>query len=121
MGVPTATGESTSSGCCRTSGGSLARVTHLVWDWNGTLLDDLDLVVAATNAAFAVVGGPAVTAEEHRRDFRRPIVDYYAHVLGRPVRQAEFEQLDRAFHDAYRKRLVDCALAQDAVEAINSW
>ena len=37
---------------------------HLVWDWNGTLLDDLDLVVRATNVAFASAGGPAVTADE---------------------------------------------------------
>ncbi|MEU8894086.1 HAD family hydrolase, partial [Streptomyces sp. NPDC048442] len=26
--------------------------THLVWDWNGTLLDDIRAVVGATNAAF---------------------------------------------------------------------
>jgi phosphoglycolate phosphatase-like HAD superfamily hydrolase len=96
-------------------------VAHLVWDWNGTLLDDLDLVVAATNAAFAAVGGPSVTTDEHRRDFRRPVVDYYTFVLGRPVDQVEFERLDRVFHDAYRRRLVDCALAPDAVEAINTW
>jgi phosphoglycolate phosphatase-like HAD superfamily hydrolase len=48
-------------------------VTHLVWDWNGTLLDDLALVVAATNASLATAGGRPITAEEHRRDFRRPI------------------------------------------------
>ncbi len=94
---------------------------HLVWDWNGTLLDDLDLVVAATNAAFAEIGGPTVTADEHRRDYRRPIVDYYSYVMGRPVAADEFERLDRVFHDAYRERLVDCALATGAVEAINAW
>jgi phosphoglycolate phosphatase-like HAD superfamily hydrolase len=94
---------------------------HLVWDWNGTLLDDLDLVVAATNAAFAAIGGPVVTADEHRRDFRRPIPDYYAYVLGRPVDHDEFVRLDQVFHDAYRERLVDCALAPDAVDAINAW
>jgi phosphoglycolate phosphatase-like HAD superfamily hydrolase len=94
---------------------------HLVWDWNGTLLDDLDLVVLATNAAFAAIGGPAVTADEHRRDFRRPVVDYYAHVMGRPVDETEFVLLDRAFHDAYREKLVDCALAPDALDAIHAW
>jgi hypothetical protein len=26
--------------------------THLVWDWNGTLLDDIEAVIGATNAAF---------------------------------------------------------------------
>lgn len=96
-------------------------MAHLVWDWNGTLLNDLEPVVEATNAAFALVGGPVVDADEHRRDFRRPIVDYYAYVLGRPIDAAEFVRLDRVFHDTYRTRLVDCALADDALEAINAW
>jgi phosphoglycolate phosphatase-like HAD superfamily hydrolase len=99
----------------------LVAVAHLVWDWNGTLLNDLDLVVEATNAAFAAIGGPAVTADDHRRDFRRPVVDYYAFVLGRPVTADEFVRLDHAFHTAYRTKLLECALAGDAVEAINAW
>lgn len=96
-------------------------MTHLVWDWNGTLLDDLALVVAATNASLASVGGPRVTAEEHRRDFRRPIADYYAHVLGRPVGPAEFAALDLAFHEAYRTDLPTCQLAGDAHDAMAAW
>jgi phosphoglycolate phosphatase-like HAD superfamily hydrolase len=96
-------------------------MAHLVWDWNGTLLDDLTLVVAATNASLASVGGPTVTADEHRRDFRRPIAEYYEHVLGRPVSPAEFRALDEAFHVSYRAGLAACRLAVDAVEAIGAW
>ncbi|HLL68246.1 MAG TPA: HAD hydrolase-like protein [Micromonosporaceae bacterium] len=96
-------------------------MAHLVWDWNGTLLDDFTLVLAATNASVATVGGPPVTADDHRRDFRRPIADYYAHVLGRPVADGEFALLDRAFHDAYRAGLATCQLAADAVEAMGRW
>jgi phosphoglycolate phosphatase-like HAD superfamily hydrolase len=96
-------------------------VAHLVWDWNGTLLDDLTLVVAATNASLASVGGPAVTADEHRRDFRRPIVAYYEYVLGRALDEAQFADLDRAFHAAYRVGLPDTALAADARDAIAAW
>ena len=96
-------------------------MAHLVWDWNGTLLNDLDLVVEATNAAFAAIGGPMVTADDHRRDFRRPVIDYYAFVLGRPVSADEFVRLDHAFHTAYRTRLLECALADDAVDAISAW
>jgi len=96
-------------------------VAHLVWDWNGTLLDDLDLVVAATNASLAAVGGPAVTAEEHRRLFRRPIADFYAQVLGQPVDEVVFARLDVVFHEAYRAGLADCALAVQALEATGAW
>ncbi|MER7416739.1 HAD hydrolase-like protein [Micromonospora peucetia] len=94
---------------------------HLVWDWNGTLLNDLDLVVTSTNAAFASVGGPAVTADEHRVRFRRPIADYYAEVLGRAVDDDAFGRLDQIFHDAYRTGLTTCELAHDAGVAMAAW
>jgi len=96
-------------------------VAHLVWDWNGTLLDDLTLVVAATNASLGVFGAPAITADDHRRDFRRPIAAYYSFVLGRPVSRQEFIELDRVYHDAYRDGLLDCALSADAEEAMRVW
>jgi phosphoglycolate phosphatase-like HAD superfamily hydrolase len=95
--------------------------SHLVWDWNGTLLDDLTLVIKATNHAFAAIGGPTVEAEEHRRQFRRPIAEYYAEVLGRAVDHDEFGKLDRIFHDAYRLGLTSCTLAGDASAAIKAW
>ena len=94
---------------------------HLVWDWNGTLLNDFDLVVSCTNAAFASVNGRSVEPDEHRRQFRRPIADYYAEVLGRPVDEAEFARLDKLFHDEYRLRMSTCALAPDAMAAIRAW
>ncbi|BCJ66167.1 HAD family hydrolase [Polymorphospora rubra] len=95
--------------------------THLVWDWNGTLLNDLNLVVESTNVVFAAVAGPAVSADEHRVRFRRPISDYYAEVLGRAVDAEEFGRLDRIFHDAYRTGLTTCELADDATSAMRTW
>ncbi|WFE26502.1 HAD hydrolase-like protein [Solwaraspora sp. WMMD791] len=95
--------------------------THLVWDWNGTLLDDLSLVVTCTNRAIATVDGPVLTAEQHRVAFRRPVADYYADLLGRAVDAEEFSRLDRIFHDAYRAGLTSCALAEDAERALRTW
>jgi phosphoglycolate phosphatase-like HAD superfamily hydrolase len=94
---------------------------HLVWDWNGTLLDDLALVVAATNASLAKVGGPSVTVEEHRRDFHRPVSSYYSQVLGRQVAPTEFRDLDAAFHVSYAELLAGCALTPGAAEALAGW
>ena len=96
-------------------------MAHLVWDWNGTLLDDLTLVVAATNTSLASVDGPAVTADEHRREFRRPISAYYEYVLGRSLTPGEFAVLDRAFHNAYRAGLTGTGLAADALDAMTTW
>jgi phosphoglycolate phosphatase-like HAD superfamily hydrolase len=95
--------------------------THLVWDWNGTLLDDFSLVVSSTNEAFTSVGGRPVDADEHRRRFRRPVAEFYAEILGRAVDAEEFGKLDRIFHDAYRLGLTDMTLAADAQAALTSW
>jgi phosphoglycolate phosphatase-like HAD superfamily hydrolase len=95
--------------------------THLVWDWNGTLLDDLHLVVTSTNEAFSSVGGRRVDPDEHRRQFRRPVAEFYAEMLGRAVDAEEFGRLDRIFHDAYRAGLTSTTLAADAMTAIKSW
>jgi phosphoglycolate phosphatase-like HAD superfamily hydrolase len=95
--------------------------THLVWDWNGTLLDDFELTVAATNAAFALCAGPRITGDQHRRMFRRPVQAYYAQLLGRPIDDDEFSLLDKAFHDEYHGRLDECRLSEGAVEALSYW
>ncbi|GGQ42007.1 HAD family hydrolase [Couchioplanes azureus] len=95
--------------------------THLVWDWNGTLLDDLSLVVSSTNHTFAAVGGRSVDSDEHRRRFRRPVSDFYAEILERAITEEEFEELDRIFHEAYRMGLTTIPLVADAEAAIKSW
>ena len=96
-------------------------MAHLVWDWNGTLLDDTALVVAATNATLTQLGGRAVTVEEHRRDFSRPVPEYYARLLGHPVGPDDFARLDETFHTVYRAGLDDAHLAVDALAAISAW
>jgi len=103
--------------------GNLVRMTtrHLVWDWNGTLFNDLEAVVSATNDVLTGAGGSAVTAEEHRSRFIRPIADYYALELGRPVAPEEFAVMDKVFHDAYERYRLACKPAADARDAIAAW
>lgn len=96
-------------------------MAHLVWDWNGTLLDDTALVVAATNATLTRLGGRPVSVADHRRGFFRPVADYYAFLLGHPVGPEEFARLDEEFHVAYRDGLAGALLAPDALTAIGAW
>ena len=97
---------------------SVRDATHLVWDWNGTLLNDVDLVVSATNRVFAQLGGPV----DHRRRAPAALPPPGRRLLrvgaGRAVDADEFDRLDRIFHDAYRAGLTTCALADDAAAAM---
>lgn len=96
-------------------------VTHLVWDWNGTLLDDFHVIVTATNETIETVGGKRLSADQHRDAFYRPIIDFYSDLAGRRLTVPEFTALDRTFHLSYRRGLDTCGLTHDARDAITSW
>jgi phosphoglycolate phosphatase-like HAD superfamily hydrolase len=87
---------------------------HLVWDWNGTLFDDLDLVVRSVNAGLATVEGPTIDAELYRTHYTRPVKLFYDRVLGRELTQEEWLHLDDAFHLAYVEALDSAFLTGDA-------
>ncbi|MGO8687210.1 MAG: HAD family hydrolase [Candidatus Dormibacteria bacterium] len=93
---------------------------HLIWDWNGTLLDDARAVMAATSAAFDEAGVAVTVSEEvYRRSFTRPIPLFYERLAGRPIAADEWVRLDHAFHDRYRVLAEACRLTAGAVEALD--
>lgn len=94
---------------------------HLVWDWNGTLLDDFDAVVSSSNVAFSAAGGNPIDADTHRRRFRRPVVEFYGEMVGRRIASEEFAELDRLFHRHYDSLLPGCRLTADAHMAMDAW
>lgn len=95
-------------------------VTHVVWDWNGTLHDDFGLILDAANAAMEVAGGPPIDAETYRERFVRPVREFYAGLLGREIDDELWDRIDRAFHDRYHAILDDGGLTGDALEAIDA-
>jgi phosphoglycolate phosphatase len=54
---------------------------NIIFDWSGTLVDDLPPVLEATNAVMTAFGRPALTREEFRRQFRLPFMHWYEEVL----------------------------------------
>jgi phosphoglycolate phosphatase-like HAD superfamily hydrolase len=89
-------------------------MAHIVWDWNGTLFNDVDAVVEATNEIFASYGLPPMDQAYYRSVYTRPIWACYERIMGRPLEDGEWERLDAAFHDAYHRLMERCDLAADA-------
>lgn len=94
-------------------------MAHIVWDWNGTLLDDLDLVVDSVNASLTHLGEPPIGAEQYRRHFVRPLHTFYERLLGRSVDDELLEVIDDVFHRTYWQAYVDAELAADALQAMD--
>jgi phosphoglycolate phosphatase-like HAD superfamily hydrolase len=95
-------------------------VHHIVWDWNGTLLDDLAVVVVAVNDTLATVGRRPITIEEYGAQYTRPVLLFYERLLGRAVEESEWRGFDEAFHASYRRQVDSASLATDAMEAITA-
>ncbi len=70
---------------------------HVVWDWNGTVKDDLDDHVRALNATLPALGGQPVDRDTYRAKHTVPIPRFYARLLGREITEAEWQSSDAAF------------------------
>lgn len=92
---------------------------HLVWDWNGTLLDDLPIVVEAVSRSIAMFGFDPITADDYRDHYTRPVRHFYDNLFGRVVADQEWLRLNATFHDVYFDLAGEADLAPDANEALD--
>jgi phosphoglycolate phosphatase-like HAD superfamily hydrolase len=93
---------------------------HVVWDWNGTLVDDFSLCVAAASASCIALGGRAIEGDEYRRHFARPVVRFYERVLEREISDDEWTVVNETFHAEYLRLAVDVELAPGALDALRA-
>jgi len=84
---------------------------HIVWDWNGTLLDDMWLCVNAINNVLKSRDMPLVSFKDYRNVFCFPVIEYYEK-LGFDFTKEQFPI--QAFLEYYKNRFEDCHLHKDA-------
>lgn len=54
------------------------KYTHIIWDFNGTILDDIRTGIDAVNVLLARYGKPQIeSVEQYRKTFGFPVIDYY--------------------------------------------
>lgn len=97
----------------------MGEIRHVVWDWNGTLLHDLPLVVASVNAALGEHGLAAISEADYTANYTRPVRRFYEVLLGRSIDDAEWQRIDEVFHDTYAAAVEERAeLTAGAREAL---
>lgn len=50
---------------------------HILWDWNGTLVNDMDLCVSVTNTLIQKRQGNLISREIYQREFTFPVLQFY--------------------------------------------
>lgn len=79
----------------------IANYQHIIWDWNGTLVDDLALNVNIVNSMLAQRGMSLVTQDRYRELITFPIQDFYSKI-GFDFEREPFEQLSVEFIRSYK-------------------
>ncbi|WP_163780001.1 HAD family hydrolase [Myxococcus vastator] len=85
---------------------------HVVFDWNGTLLDDLTLAVHGVNHVLGNHGRAPITADQYRANFHFPIQSFYAS-LGFDFEAIPFSQIVSEYLSIFDARVPDCPLHED--------
>lgn len=85
---------------------------NLIFDWSGTLCDDLTLTLEATNYVLAQYGRPALTREQFRAEFQLPYPDYYA--VKTP--EAKLEDLENHYRYAFDRSQTGVSIIPHARE-----
>ncbi len=90
---------------------------YIIWDWNGTLLNDGWLCVDIINTFLKNRKLPTVNFEQYKNIFGFPIIDYYRR-LGLDFENESFEQLAHHYVEIYYRRVSECQLHDGSVELL---
>lgn len=82
---------------------------HCIWDWNGTLFDDVNLCLDLINELLKEYQLGSITLEHYREVFGFPVKEYYRRV-GFDFSRVPFETVAIQFIDAYNSRRYEAGL-----------
>lgn len=94
--------------------------THLIWDFNGTLLSDVDACIQSANRLLENHGLPKLSSAEHyRATFGFPIIDYYRR-LGFDFEKLAYPDLAVEWVAYYLEYSADAKLYPDVLDTLQT-
>ncbi|MBQ7384698.1 MAG: HAD family hydrolase [Clostridia bacterium] len=94
------------------------KYTHIIWDFNGTLFDDVEAGIEAVNDMLSRRGYKTLSGkEEYREVFKFPIIDYYRD-LGFEFDKEPYDVLAPEWVELYNRSSERSTLQPWALEAL---
>ena len=94
------------------------RIGGIIWDWNGTLLNDIDLCVQTINDMLQKRNLQKLSVDAYREVFSFPVKDYYQKI-GFDFIAEPFEIPAREFIDNYNGKVHDCKLHENSINVLH--
>lgn len=94
------------------------KIRHIIWDWNGTLLNDNWLSITAINILLKKYDLPTINKEKYLEIFTFPVIEYYKK-LGFDFNQIPFSIIGTEFIKEYTERMYEAKMQDGAQETLN--
>ena len=80
----------------------MQKIKYIIWDWNGTLVDDAWLFVELMNEELIQRNLPQINVEKYREQFTFPVKKYYEN-LGFDFEKEDFKTVGLHFIQNFNK------------------
>jgi len=90
---------------------------HIIWDWNGTVLNDAWLCLEVMNESLTKRALPTLSQERYEAVFTIPVHDYYT-ALGFDFTRESFEKAGMEFMLSYNSRNREAEIQEDSLSLI---
>jgi len=94
--------------------------TTIIWDWNGTLLDDAEICREAINKMLNARNLPELSLGKYRDVFTFPVIEYYKEV-GFDFTVEKWEPVAMEFINLYLNALPNCGLTPFAAATLETF
>ena len=94
------------------------KIKEIIWDWNGTLINDTSLCVDIINKILCFQNQPSISIEYYRNNFSFPVSAFYRSI-SLPSHGKKFDEISRIFISEYRLKWKACTLHIGVLEILN--
>lgn len=95
----------------------ISNYKHIIWDWNGTLFNDVEVCVSIVNSLLSKRNLAQLSFEKYREIFTFPVKDYYI-TAGFDFEKESFEVVGKEWMDEYERRKHECRLSNFALQLL---
>ncbi|MEE1125015.1 MAG: HAD family hydrolase [Acutalibacteraceae bacterium] len=85
----------------------------VVWDWNGTIVDDVSASLLSVNDMLIKRNLPTITIQQYHQYLDTPIYKFYEHIFD--LSKITFDVIQSEFNSGYNKHISDNPLNSGAI------
>lgn len=95
------------------------KYTHILWDWNGTLVNDVDISIECVNILLDELGLERTNIDEYKDMMDTDIKKYYKRLFDSRNRPTPYELCAENYHENYSLLIDKARLSDGAKETLD--